>query len=110
MSKSKELMNTTTIVKEVLQKHTRARNSDNYLYYHVCSIIGQQKGIDINGMSMPTFLLKLSDSPFPAFETVRRTRQKLQASYPELAGTEKVEAQRVLNEEAFKDYARKVSV
>lgn len=110
MSKSKELRTTTELVKEILQKHTKARNSDNYLYFHVCAVIGAQKGIDINSMSMPTFFLKLSDSPFPAFETVRRTRQKLQAAYPELAGNDEVEAQRTLNEEVFKDYARKVTV
>lgn len=110
MSKSTELINATHLVREVLETHEKARNSDNYLYYQVCVLIGQKNGIDINQMSVPTFFLKLSESPFPAFETVRRTRQKLQASHPELAGTSKVEAQRVLNEGVFRDYARKVNV
>ena len=42
----------------------------------------------------------------PAFESVRRTRQKLQAAHPELAGDSNVEAQRMLNEGVFKEYAR----
>lgn len=110
MSKSKELATTSGIVKRVLETHEKARNSDNYLYYQVCSIIGSQRGIDINKMSVPAFFLKLSESPFPAFETVRRTRQKIQASHPWLRGDDNVEAHRTLNEEVFRNYARKVSV
>ena len=39
-------------------------------------------------------------------ETVRRTRQKIQAAHPELAGIENVEAMRELREETFRNYAR----
>ena len=51
MSKSKELQTTTELVREVLQKHPKARNSDNELYYWVCAITGQKNGIDIHKMS-----------------------------------------------------------
>lgn len=110
MNKSTELKNTSELVKAVLKLHPQARNSDNYLYYTICKIIGRRNGIDIDSMSMPRFFFNLKDYGFPPFETVRRTRQKLQASYPELAGDSNVEGQRILNEEAFKDYARKVNV
>lgn len=106
MSKSKELRTTTELVKEVLEAHPKARNSDNELYYWVCAITGQKNGIDVHKMSMPLFFLNLKKYGFPQFETVRRARQKLQAAFPELAGDSTVEGQRKLNEEVFRDYAR----
>lgn len=106
MSKSKELRTTTELVKQVLETQPKARNSDKFLYYWVCFIFGKRNGLDIHDMSMPWFFLHLSEYGFPAFETVRRTRQKLQATYPELAGDNNVEGQRKLNEEVFRDYAR----
>lgn len=105
MSKAKELRTTTGIVKSILQNFPDARNSDNYLYLKVLQTIGSKNNIDINSMSMPRFLLHMKDLGFPGFESVRRSRQKLQAEYPELAGNDNVEAQRVLNEETFKQYA-----
>lgn len=106
MGKMNELNNTTELVKSVLKLHPQARNSDNYLYYTVCKIIGRRNGIDVDSMPMPRFFLHLKDFGFPAFETVRRTRQKLQAECPELAADATVEAGRMLNEEAFREYAR----
>ena len=106
MSKSKELKTTTDMVKHILETVPMARNSDNYLYYWVCAMIGKQNGVDIHKMSMPMFLLHLKEYGFPQFESVRRTRQKIQAEYPELAANDRVEGQRMLNEEVFRDYAR----
>ena len=106
MGMTTELNNTTAMVKSVLISHPQARNSDNYLYYTICKHIGRRKGIDVDSMSMPTFFLHLKDYGFPGFETVRRSRQKIQAEYPELAGDSNVEGQRLLNKEAFKEYAR----
>lgn len=106
MSKSRELNTTTEIVKGILQRCPESRNSDNVLYVKVCEEIGTNNGIDINRMSMPHFLLHLKDYHMPPFETCRRARQKLQATYPELASSADVEAQRMLNEEDFRKYAR----
>lgn len=106
MSKAKELQTTTELVREVLQRHPKARNSDNELYYWVCAIIGHRNGIDVHKMSMPMFFLHLHECGFPQFETVRRTRQKLQATYPELSGSAEVTEQRKEHEEAFREYAR----
>lgn len=106
MSKSKELNTTTELVRGILKECPEARNSDNILYIKVCEKIGRTNGIDINKMSMPYFLLNLKTYHMPAFETVRRTRQKLQATYPELASDSNVEAQKMLYEEDFRKYAR----
>ena len=106
MSKSTELKTTTDLVKGILQRCPEARNSDNILYYYVCRIIGNENGIDIDHISMPHFFLHLNDYNMPQFETVRRTRQKIQAEYPELSGNERVQAQRMMNEEVYRKYAR----
>ena len=109
MGKFKELQTTSRIVKEILEEYPEARNSDNVLYVKVCAEIGKEKGIDINKMSMPHFLLHLKEYKMPPFETCRRSRQKIQAEYPHLAANADVEAQRILNEESFRSYARSVS-
>lgn len=110
MNKSTELKNTTELVKSVLKMYPEARNSDNFLYYTICKTIGRRNGIDVDSMSMPRFFLHLKDYGFPAFETVRRTRQKIQAENPELAACDTVEGHRMLNEEVYRDYARQVNV
>ncbi len=102
MSKSVELRTTTALVKEVLTDIPDTRNSDDYLYYIVC---GRINAIALN-MPFGKVLMNRKQYSFPAFETVRRSRQKVQETHPELAGNSKVEGQRVLNEEAFRDYAR----
>lgn len=106
MSKLKELHTTTNLVKGILEEYPDTRNSDNILYVRVCEQVGKEHGININKMSMPFFLLNLKDYNMPQYETVGRCRRKLQAKYPELAADADVEAQRELNEDAFKKYAR----
>lgn len=106
MGKLNELKTTQGIVLEVLKEQPMARSSDNYLCYLVYKVVGKKNGIDIDSMSMPTFFLHMKEFKFPATETIRRTRQKLQAEHPELAAEGNVEAQRTLNEEAFREYAR----
>ena len=110
MSKSKELYTTTKLVKQILIEDKRARNSDSFLYFKVLDTLGQARGIDIDSMAVTTFLLKMSELKFPCFETVRRTRQKIQQCHPELAANSNVEAQRIVNEEEYRDYARQVMV
>ena len=108
MSKSRELYTTTELVRELLTNEPQTRNSDNYLYLRVLQKVGQQRGVDINNMPVLRFFLHLSQYGFPPFESVRRSRQKLQEHNPELASNSDVKAQRELNEEVFRDYARSV--
>lgn len=110
MSKAKELITTTDLVRMILKNHPEARNSDNQLYYLVIKNLGKQKGIDIESMSMPHFLLHMKDYNMPSIESVGRCRRKIVESHPELAGNSDVEAGRSLNEEIFRDYGRKVMV
>ena len=100
-----DLKNTTALVKSILEQDERCRNSDSFLYLKVLSVTAKQKGIDLEKMTVPYFLVNLHGAGFPGFETVRRTRQKLQQHYPDLAASEAVEAFRAENEAQFWAYA-----
>lgn len=103
-----DLKNTTALVKAILEQDKRCRNSDSFLYFRVLGIIGMRKGIDINEISIPYFLLNMSGTEFPPFESVRRARQKVQERNPELAACDAVADGRAMNEAMFRDYARGV--
>lgn len=99
------LYKTSELVKEILEADASTRDSDNRLYYRVLQVIGHRNNIDIDTMSMPRFLLHMKEYGFPQFETVRRTRQKIQHDNPELAGSKTVEGWRKMQEEVFREYA-----
>ena len=102
MNKAKELKTTTELVKDILENDPTARNSDDYLYYMVCQRID---GISVH-LPFWKVMLNRKQYNFPAFESVRRSRQKMQEKYPELVGDSTIEAYRVLNEDIFKEYAK----
>ena len=104
------LYSTHNIVDELLRHNEKTRNSDNYLYFKVIEIIAKKSGFDAYYMTIPDLLLESKAFGFPAFETVRRTRQKIQHDNPELAGNSTVEAHRTINEERFREYARGINV
>ena len=107
MNTSKNLYQTTNLVKEILENSMQARNSDTYLYLQVVYRVGLLKGIDVNAMSVTDFLLKRSKLGFPNYETVSRARRKIQAEHIELCGNEEVEAQKEVNERVFKEFFKK---
>lgn len=98
---------TSDLVHEILKAEPECRNSDNILYLRVLQTIGEQNGINVNNMSVPELFRNMRDFKFPAFETVRRSRQKVQECNPELRATDTVEAYRTVLEEEYKDYARR---
>lgn len=98
---------TSDLVHEILKAEPECRNSDNILYLRVIQIIGKQNGIDVNNMSVPSLFRNMAAMKLPAFETVRRTRQKIQECNPELRAVDTVEAYRSVLEEEYKDYARR---
>lgn len=101
MGKMKELVTTQDIVMEILKNEKKARNSDMFLYIKVC----QQINPKVLNEPFWFAMMNLKDYNLPCIETVRRTRQKIQADHPELAADSNVEAQRMLNEEDFNEYA-----
>lgn len=102
----KNIKKTTALVKAILEQSKQARNSDSVLYLKVLLTVGEQKGIDVESMSIPFFLVNLREYGFPPFESVRRARQKIQALHPELAACESVEAARIENEQTMRNFAR----
>ena len=101
-----DLKNTTALVKSILEHDKQCRNSDSFLYLKVLSVIAEAKGIDLEIMSIPYFLLNLREIGFPPFESVRRARQKIQAKHPDLAACDKVQEFRAENEAEYRAYAR----
>lgn len=98
---------TSDLVHEILKAEPECRNSDNILYLRVLQTIGKQNGIDVNNMSVPTLFRNMSAMKLPAFETVRRTRQKVQECNPELKAVPMVTAYREVLVEEYKEYARR---
>ena len=101
-----DLKTTTKLVKAILEEDKQARNSDSFLYLKVLDHISQEKGIHLDGITVPDFLLSMNVLGFPGFETVRRTRQKIQQHNPELAACDNVKGMRMINETEFRRYAR----
>lgn len=101
-----DLKTTTALVEAILENDEMSRNSDSFLYLNVLSVVSKREGIDLNAISVPYFLTDLQGDVFPPFESVRRTRQKIQARRPELSACEKVEKYRAENERVYLEYAR----
>lgn len=97
---------TTKLVKAILEQDERCRNSDSFLYFRVLSAVADRKGVVIDDMTVPYFLLNMHGTVFPPFESVRRSRQKVQEQHPELAACKKVTEYRSENECAMREYAR----
>ena len=102
----KKLKTVLSIAKEILESYPQTRNCDGLLYLKVLEHYSNEKGIDLRLLSVPVFLKQMNTMGFPGPETVRRTRQKLQAEYPHLAACEAVEAYRTENERAYREFAR----
>lgn len=102
----KDLNSTKALVQSILEKNPQTRNSDSYLYLCVLNVIAEKRNLDLSKLSVPQFLLNLRISPFPPFESVRRTRQKLQREFPHLSACEVVSEYRAENEAVFREFAR----
>ena len=99
------LKTTTALVKAILKQDERARNSDSFLYFRVLGVLGLKIGVNVHEMTVSDFLLNRVGYEFPAFETVRRSRQKIQQENPELRACEKVEEFRAERETEFRSFA-----
>ena len=77
-----EMKDYKTIVEWVLKKHEDARDSDFRLYGWICSHLCPE----VMDMTFKDVLWRHSQLGMPSYETIRRTRQKLQEEKPELRG------------------------
>lgn len=106
MSTLNELKGLTALLYTILDRYPQTRNSDGLLWLKVLEIQAHEKGVDLRLLSVPYFLPRITEMGFSPFESVRRTRQKLQAAYPHLAACEAVEGFRTENERSYREYAR----
>ena len=106
MSLKQELITVKTLVEVILEIDYRARCSDSYLYLRVIRILAIGTEIDLNKITVPYFLENMEDMKFPAFETVRRTRQKVQAEHPEFAADNFTREKRAENEAVYNAFAK----
>ena len=97
-----DLKNISGIVKYLLTEVPETRNSDYELYFHVCKMLNPST----LAMQFGHVLRFRNDLSLPSIETVGRARRKIVEKNPELAGKDAVEAQIMLNEEKFREYAR----
>ncbi len=96
-----DLQNTKRMVERILATDEKARNSDDYLFIRICTAINSEFPELPFGYAMK----HREEYGIPAFETVRRTRQKAQADNPELKASDKVKNYRKENEEAYRTFA-----
>lgn len=97
-----KLKTTQEKVKSVLVSHTEARDDDMKLYLYVCNYCMPTVG----AMPFEAVMTQYRSLGIPCFESVRRTRQKLQAQYPELSGTAGIKKLRAAQEQVYRQYAK----
>lgn len=73
------------LVKRILEDVEDSRSSDHLLYYLVLQEYGELTGVKLQSLEVRGLFSLLEYRLFPPFETVRRSRQKLQRKYPALA-------------------------
>jgi hypothetical protein len=100
------LKNVTSVVQYIMENNERARNNDDYLYMKVLELYGDAKGVDIHHMTVTKFLKDRTYYSFPPFESVRRSRQKVQEKNPWLKANAETQAHRKANEQKYLEYAR----
>ena len=85
-------------VRGILERCPEARDSDDLLYCKIINIYGA------GTMDVLEFFRRRKSMGIPSFETVRRSRQKVQEEHPELKGTRAEE--RAEAEQVFRDFAK----
>lgn len=94
------------VVKDVLEREPFCRNSDCFLELEVLKIYAKDIGLDIGTMTVDTLYQNRIAWGFPKSESIRRTRQLVQAKHPELAASDPIDAYRMVNEERVKSFVR----
>lgn len=90
-------------VRHFLLHEKETRDNDMLLYLRVCNSYLLGAG----SMSFAKVMQNYKDMGLPNFESVGRTRRKLQADYPELAGSLRVQKLKAQQEQRYRDYAKK---
>lgn len=97
---------TINIVKRLLVEQPETRGNDNLMIQKVLEVYAEHYGVDLEETSIVTFLHQYAGAEFPAFESIRRSRQKVQQQYPELRADETVQKYRAEQEAQYREFAR----
>ena len=106
-AKMKKLLNTTKLVKKILEEQPETRNDDNLLWLEAIRETAYEKDcVYALDFGIASLMRNIRFLGLPSFESVSRARRKLQEKYPELRGTEKTRRIRAEREKTFEEYAR----
>lgn len=89
-------------VRTILAQNEDARNDDMVLYLVLCNACLKDAG----ALPLAEIMTQYKYLGLPSFESVSRTRRKLQAKHPELAGSRSVQKLRATGEKAYRKYAK----
>ena len=89
-------------VRTILAKNEDARNDDMVLYLVLCNACLKDAG----ALPLAEIMTQYKYLGLPSFESVSRTRRKLQAQHPELAGSRPVRKKRSAGEHDYRRYAK----
>ena len=101
MKKLRELRQVKKTVTKILEKDTRARNDDKYLYL----LVVREFNRDAPDYSLELFLTDSMFKDIPCFETVRRSRQRVQSLRPDLASDKRIKKLRKELEPEYRLFA-----
>ena len=102
----KKIIETTKIVRELLENIPATRDDDNLLWWKTLEITGNFYEIPVGKLTVEYVLTRIYEMRLPTFETVSRARRKLQEKYPHLKGSEGARKRRREKELLFEEYAR----
>lgn len=89
------------VVKKVLEEKPYTREDDFALVYEVF----KEFVPNLDDLSFQDVMINHKEYGLPYFESVRRTRPKLQNQYPELLPPQQVQEARKLEETDYRNYA-----
>lgn len=89
------------IVKKILEEKPYTREDDFVLVYEVF----KEFVPNLDDLSFQDVMINHKEYGLPYFESVRRTRPKLQNKYPELLPPQQVQEARKLEETDYRNYA-----
>lgn len=89
-------------VRAILKKDEEARNDDMVLYLKVCNSYFK----DSRGDAFAEVMSQYRYLGLPSFESVGRTRRKLQAEHPEILGSIRIQKIRAKQEQNYRRYAK----
>lgn len=95
------------VVLEILKANEEARNDDMKLYLLVCEAVNPYPTCnwDIGSFFFSSVMNHYRELRLPHFESVRRSRAKIQAEIPELAGDRSCRQRRKELEILYRNYA-----